>query len=403
MMRWDIINRLVETYGYQTYLEIGVYNKALNYHKVKCQKKLGVDPDPKAGADIVKPSDAFFAKNRQHFDLIFIDGLHHADQVERDISNALKFLTDNGSIVVHDCNPTTEAMQQVPRIQGEWTGDVWRAWVKFRSRPDLSMSVLDTDYGVGIIRKGWQKPIQVPESATYQDFNKNRKEWLNLIPVELDPISICIPAFEQYGFGDVTLKECLESIKMQTIKAEIIVSDNSTTLQALAEKYGAKYYHNPERGGSANTNFAISKATNPLIKVMYQDDKLIDPRALETFAWALKFDQWVASDGFAIDAQSVQKRRTRPQYSETIIKGKNTIGMPSVTGWRQNDLKFDTNLKTLLDCEFYYQMHQQYGQPGYIRKPLIGSRYWPGSTSHKQGNLTQQELPYVLKKHGLIK
>ena len=47
MMRWDIINRMIDTYGYQTYLEIGVYNKALNYHKVKCQKKLGVDPDPK--------------------------------------------------------------------------------------------------------------------------------------------------------------------------------------------------------------------------------------------------------------------------------------------------------------------------------------------------------------------
>lgn len=401
MMRWDIINRLIKVYGYQTYLEIGVYNKALNYNKIQCKKKVGVDPDPKAKADIVKASDDFFAKNRQHFDLIFIDGLHHADQVERDILNALKVLTDNGSIVVHDCNPTSDAMQQVPRIQGEWTGDVWRAWVKLRSRADLSMVVLDTDYGVGVIRKGWQKPINCPEGATYQDFAKNRKEWLNLTPVDLDPISICIPAFEQYGFGNVTLKECLESIKMQTLKAEIIVSDNSTTLQALAESYGAKYYHNPERGGSANTNFALSKATNPLIKVMYQDDKFIDPTALESFAWALKFDNWVTSDGFAIDAQSVQKRRTRPLYSENIIKGRNTIGMPSVTGWRKNEMQFDTKLKTLLDCEFYYQMHKRFGEPGYIRQPLIGSRYWPGSTSHQQGNLTQQELPYVIKKHGI--
>lgn len=403
MMRWDIINRLIETYGYQTYLEIGVYNKALNYHKIKCQKKLGVDPDPKAGADIVKPSDVFFAKNRQHFDLIFIDGLHHADQVERDILNALKFLTDNGSIVVHDCNPTSEAMQQVPRIQGEWTGDVWRAWVKLRCRADLSMVVLDTDYGVGVIRKGKQDPLYVRESATYQDFVNNRKEWLNLVPVELDPISICIPAFEQYGHGERTLAECLESITSQTIKPEIIVSDNSTTLKSVAEKYGAKYFHNPERGGSTNTNFAISKATNPLIKVMYQDDTIIDPRALETFAWALKFDNWVASDGFSMDGNMVQRRRTRPQYTEMVLRGKNTIGMPSVTAWRKNDLKFDDNLKTILDCEFYYQLVQHYGLPGYIRKPLIGSRYWNGSTSHKQGNLTQQELPYVLKKHGLMK
>lgn len=402
MMRWDIINRLIETYGYQTYLEIGVYNKALNYHKINCQKKLGVDPDPKAGADIVKPSDVFFAKNRQHFDLIFIDGLHHADQVERDILNALKFLTDNGSIVVHDCNPTSEAMQQVPRVQGEWTGDVWRAWVKLRCRADLSMVVLDTDYGVGVIRKGKQDPLYVRESATYHDFANNKKEWLNLIPIELDPISVCIPAFEQYGHGERTLSECLESIASQTIKAEIIVSDNSTMMESVAKKYGARYFHNPERGGSANTNFAISKATNPLIKVMYQDDKLIDPKALETFAWALKFDYWVASDGFSMDANSNIKRKTRPQYTETILRGKNTIGMPSVTAWRKNNMKFDTNLKTLLDCEYYYQLHKLWGEPGYIRKQLVGSRYWNGSTSHQQGNLTQQELPYVLKKHGLI-
>ena len=42
------------------------------------------------------------------FDVIFIDGLHLADQVEKDIDNALKFIKEDGFIILHDVNPPTE-------------------------------------------------------------------------------------------------------------------------------------------------------------------------------------------------------------------------------------------------------------------------------------------------------
>ena len=42
------------------------------------------------------------------FDVIFIEGLHLAEQVDRDISNALRYLKDDGFIVLHDCNPPLE-------------------------------------------------------------------------------------------------------------------------------------------------------------------------------------------------------------------------------------------------------------------------------------------------------
>ena len=131
-MRWDIINQLIKDNGYQSYLEIGVYNKAWNFDKIKCKKKVGVDPNKSVGATFALTSDDFFAQNKEKFDIIFIDGLHHNEQVQSDIHNSLNSLNENGSIVVHDCNPTTKEMQQVPRIQGEWTGDVWRAWVAYR-------------------------------------------------------------------------------------------------------------------------------------------------------------------------------------------------------------------------------------------------------------------------------
>ena len=40
------------------------------------------------------------------FDVIFIDGLHLAEQVERDIENSLDFIKEDGYF--YDCNPPSE-------------------------------------------------------------------------------------------------------------------------------------------------------------------------------------------------------------------------------------------------------------------------------------------------------
>ena len=69
------------------------------------------------------PSDEFFANraaasDRTPYDLVFIDGLHVADQVERDIVNSLLNLAPAGTIVLHDCNPTTESARPTPTSTG---------------------------------------------------------------------------------------------------------------------------------------------------------------------------------------------------------------------------------------------------------------------------------------------
>ncbi len=182
--RTTILNTLVERYNYQSYLEIGQGQRANNFDWINCRIKIGVDPKKSLNAAYQMTSDEFFAINNDSFDLIFIDGLHHADQVERDIINALNVLNDNGTIVVHDCNPTTKAMQIVPQGKGTWTGDVWKTWVSLRAaRPDLNMFVIDADNGCGIIRRGTQKIIKLPENLTYEVLDKKRKELLNLVDV----------------------------------------------------------------------------------------------------------------------------------------------------------------------------------------------------------------------------
>lgn len=186
MTRTNIINAIAKKIDAKSYLEIGT-REGSNFDAIDVLMKVGVDPDPKAKAHFHCTSDEFFVYNRDKFDLIFVDGLHHFNQVYRDINNALKVLNEGGYIVCHDMNPTSELMQRVPREVKQWTGDCWKAWAKLRTgRSDLAMFVVDCDFGVGVITRGSQKVINYPASKKWQysDLEKDRNNILNLITVK---------------------------------------------------------------------------------------------------------------------------------------------------------------------------------------------------------------------------
>ena len=189
--RTELLNQLVTTRGYRDYLEIGVRDPRHNFDKVRVPgKKHSVDPAPKREVTHRLTSDAFFAQCKDRYDLVFIDGLHIADQVERDIVNSLAQLADGGTIVLHDCNPLT-ADAQTDDYDGKkhWNGTVWKAIVKLRAtRDDLDMCVIDMDEGCGVVRRGKQTKIAVETldyaRMTYAMLEQDRVRLLNLIPIE---------------------------------------------------------------------------------------------------------------------------------------------------------------------------------------------------------------------------
>lgn len=185
MNRIEIINGLIKKNGYKSYLEIGV-QAGHCFSQIACDSKIGVDPDQSSAATIHMTSDDFFKDNKETFDIIFIDGLHHADQVEKDILNSLMSLSEGGTIVMHDCLPTTKRMQEIPlQEQVEWTGDTWRAFLEIRRYlSDVEMCVVDCDWGCGIIKRGQQETINLPASPTYEEFQLNKKAWMNIITPE---------------------------------------------------------------------------------------------------------------------------------------------------------------------------------------------------------------------------
>jgi len=185
LSRTNILNSLIIKNRYTNYLEIGV-QVGINLDAIVCLFKTGVDPDINSKAHIHQTSDDFFKENTIMFDIIFIDGMHSADFVYRDITNSLEILKNGGTIIVHDMIPFDEVSQRVPRETKVWTGDGWKAFVKLRSeRVDLEMRVVKTDCGCGIIRKGKQELININNyDWDYNEFVKNQEQWLNTISVE---------------------------------------------------------------------------------------------------------------------------------------------------------------------------------------------------------------------------
>jgi hypothetical protein len=216
--RLELIQSLIDKKGYKKYLEIGVSIGTV-FFRIRCKKKIAVDPEfgfsglkkitrslrlnnwTNLSADYFeKTSDEFFladgANNLEGLGISLIDGMHEYSYALNDIVNTLKYLKKDGVIVVHDCNPREESNAcsfedwKKRGFTGEWNGDVWKSIVHLRAtRKDINVFVADIDQGLGIIT--WSENTHLPLSGintediknfNFSDFERNRKEWLNLKP-----------------------------------------------------------------------------------------------------------------------------------------------------------------------------------------------------------------------------
>ena len=203
--RTDVINLILESRKEKTsYLEIGVRNLEDNFNLINANIKYSVDPGYEVlnnNADFKLKSDDFFnlltrgeiLSPEHKFDVIFIDGLHLAEQVDNDITNSLKFIKNDGFVVLHDCNPPTEwHAREIYEYHkspagGAWNGTVWKAFLKRRFDESLKCCCIDSDWGIGVISKKIEigSPIKNKNPFfEYEKFSQNRENYLNLITFE---------------------------------------------------------------------------------------------------------------------------------------------------------------------------------------------------------------------------
>jgi hypothetical protein len=156
--RISVINLILADRPNSRYLEIGCFSND-TFDSVIASDKTGVDPEK--GGTHRCTSDEFFAScGEQKWDVIFIDGLHTYEQVSRDVRNALRCLSANGWIILHDMFPRDWLEEHVPLITNNaWTGDVWKVGFELAQSVDIEFKLMKIDMGVGVVRPKNENPI----------------------------------------------------------------------------------------------------------------------------------------------------------------------------------------------------------------------------------------------------
>ncbi|MBM3504071.1 MAG: class I SAM-dependent methyltransferase [Alphaproteobacteria bacterium] len=150
--RVSLINAALARRGGATarYLEIGCAGNAC-FDSILALDKIGVDPA--RGGTHRMTSDAFFAANDRRFDVVFVDGLHEFAQCRRDAVHAIDVCEVGGFVLFHDFLPRDWRSANVPALQGEWTGDVWKTAFELASSDGIEFKLVEIDHGVGVARK----------------------------------------------------------------------------------------------------------------------------------------------------------------------------------------------------------------------------------------------------------
>jgi hypothetical protein len=171
---YDLLADIHANFKPRAYMEIGVATgKSLALAKAET-RTLGVDPasgerdrliyhSPLNTPQLYRmTSDDFFASHdlrsemgQPCFDVAFIDGLHHFDQVLRDFINVEQFAGPDSIVLIHDCLPVDPRVATRERSTAFWTGDVWKIIPCLRAvRPDLEIITLPlAPAGLALVRR----------------------------------------------------------------------------------------------------------------------------------------------------------------------------------------------------------------------------------------------------------
>lgn len=225
-------------------------------------------------------------------------------------------------------------------------------------------------------------------------------------------ISICIPTWEQYGYGKIYFEKLLDSIVIQTNKNyNVVVSDHSQNdeieniIKSFEDKIDIIYIRNAlNRGNSpANTNNAIINANGDIIKIMFQDDFFYVNNALEMIINEFEKHNcnWLVSGcNHFYESRQIFSNNMIPFWNDEILIGKNTISSPSVLSFKNGiEIFFDEKLKMLMDCEFYYQLYKRFDLPNILSNILVTNRIHKNQISLLYNEDKNKEIQYVLKKH----
>lgn len=200
-------------------------------------------------------------------------------------------------------------------------------------------------------------------------------------------VSICIPAYKQPD----SIMRTLESIKRQDfLDFEVVVSDDTPdeSVYRACERFRTcfpiQYLKNDKSLGSpGNWNRAVDAASGKYIKIMHHDDYFSDNASLGAFVallddhpgadFAFSGSNNVDKNGLLRFVHSAKKKQVETlRRNQNVLFFGNFIGAPSATIYRKDlGVRFDENLKWVVDLDFYYSILRLNSNFCYTEKPLV--------------------------------
>jgi hypothetical protein len=206
--KMDIVNILSAFHGYTSYLEIssattgGEFSRIdpallTKAHRLAYNMHNAFDDEApiefRSEALEIGDCVAELSRRDARYDIILVDPYHSYDCSYRDLDLALHFVSDNGSIVVHDVLPPSSGRIISPTfVPYAWCGVTFIAYVDFLMKEKPDFSTVDCDYGCGIIRKscrrkdalagfrdGWSS-ARIDHKDAFRYLSRHKRSLLNL-------------------------------------------------------------------------------------------------------------------------------------------------------------------------------------------------------------------------------
>jgi glycosyltransferase involved in cell wall biosynthesis len=212
-------------------------------------------------------------------------------------------------------------------------------------------------------------------------------------------LTVCLPLHDPNNTNREFLHKAILSILKQTeLPRQIVFTSNhpigylSDLLSLIPKEINVVNRIAKTSGASQNFNNAVSSATSSYVKILCQDDFLINPEHFEESILTLKSSKssWLATGCVHYeDELKIFSREIHPRYRSKLLKGVNTIGSPSVILFeRSKFLPFSENLDFMYDCEWYVRMFHRFGMPFLSKSIDIGIRIH----SNQSTNIVSEKL-----------
>jgi hypothetical protein len=223
-------------------------------------------------------------------------------------------------------------------------------------------------------------------------------------------VTLLIPVHDPNNTYEQLLSNALHSVSKQTRQPDevlLVANHELGYLDNIQDSFGKiqklRFLKSEAQSAPENINFGVHESKSDLIRLLFQDDALTTTDSLVHSIAPVEVDKhsWSVIGSVDTDLESGQIISRRiPTFTETLARGLNTIGAPSVVCfWKESYVLMNHELRYMFDCDWYLRMAHRYGPPVEVQEYGVNIGVHQGQATNWAKNLLSVEKRIVKKHH----